>query len=278
MFDRKNVTYDYRPDMILNILNDEANPLNQISRIIPDGAKVLDIGAGNGILACVLKETHKNLVIDGIEPDSYAVVLARRHYRNVYSGFAQDFLDQISAEDYDFIVLADVIEHIFDPYSFLKELILRISAKTKIIISVPNIAFGAVRASLLSGNFDYVDSGILEKTHVRFFTLKTMKSVIENIDMNIEKLYFLQRDIFQTEIPGDNSLSNYFFYRQILRDELSSVYQFLFVLTKKDVCTKSKIFGTKTRLDLFPILILYIKNIFFKKPKQIIKKFLFWRK
>ena len=66
-------------------------------------------------------------------------------------------MEDIYKEDYDFIILADVLEHLVNPFEFIHELSKNISAKTKIIISVPNIAFGAVRIALLNGNFDYVD-------------------------------------------------------------------------------------------------------------------------
>src|SRR5437899_10982507 len=84
MFTRQNETYDCSPDIVAGILVDEANPLNRISNIIPNDVKVLDIGAGNGLLALVLKATHRNILVDGIEPNSYASQLAKKNYRNSY--------------------------------------------------------------------------------------------------------------------------------------------------------------------------------------------------
>lgn len=247
MFNRADNTYDINPEIIENILKDEINPLNRISHLIPDGSKVLDIGAGNGLLALVLLKNHSKIIVDGIEPNPYASSLAKKNYRNFYCGFAQNFKEIILQEDYDFIVMADVLEHIDDPLSFLLDLCSDLSKKTKIILSVPNVAFGAVRISLLNGEFNYVDSGILEKTHLRFFTLKTIEMMISNLNMNIEKLYFLQRNIFNGELDLEKFGFNLCYLSNIFKDELASTYQFLLVLTKEQVTTDKRYFGDKNK-------------------------------
>ncbi len=259
MFKRVEKTYDFNPELIPLILNDDANPLNRISKIIPFNAKVLDIGAGNGLLACILSETHKELIIDGIEPDPYASKIASKYYRHFFCGYAHEYKERIINEDYDFIVLADVIEHINDPLTFLRDLCDGISEKTRIIISVPNIAFGAVRIALLNGEFNYVDSGILEKTHVRFFTLNTLERLIYELGLNIEKLYYLQRNVFSSEINiGKFNLCFAFCYH-LLKTDLSLTYQFLLVLTKQEVLTERSKFREKTK---YPFLKFLIKRLF----------------
>lgn len=253
MFNRPPATYDIDPAIIEGLLLDEANPLKRTSQIIPDGAKVLDIGAGNGLLARVLTMTHSTMIIDGIEPEPYAADIASKYYRNFYTGYAQDFADVISREQYDFVVLADVIEHVGDPLSFLRDICAVLSTKTKIVLSIPNVAFGAVRVALLQGDFDYVDSGLLERTHLRFFTLKTVEALIAKIDMNIEKLYFLQRNMFSPEINQSNvsvcCLSH------IVKDEQAWTYQFLLVLTKEQVVTEKKYFGEKGKYPILKFLV-----------------------
>jgi len=250
VFQRPEHTYDFDPKIIDLILNDEANPLNRIYNLIPDGAKVLDIGAGNGLLALIMLKSGKKVLIDGIEPDSYAVAIGKKYYRNLFCGSAQEFKQDIIQEDYNFIVLADVIEHMKDPLTFLSELCSELSKKTRVVLSIPNISFGAVRISLLNGHFDYVDSGLLEKSHIRFFTLKTILKLVTEIEMNIEKLFYLQRDIFNSEIPVVRSQTNFFCLRRILKDSLSSTYQFLLVLTKNSVEPEKAFYGQGTRLSL----------------------------
>lgn len=263
MFHRPEKTYDFDvPSAVRNILNDPANPLNRISEIIPDNAKVLDIGAGNGILAHVLKEKCKGLVIDGIEPDPYAAKIAGKSYRNFYTSFAQDFRDMISAENYDYIIMADVIEHVNDPLGFLQDICSIVKAKTKIILSVPNVAFGAVRIALLNGDFNYVDSGLLERTHLRFFTLHNIKLIVSEMNMNIEKLYFLERDIFTSEIDLKKYRPDPCSIFKIFRDRLSWTYQFLLVLSSENVMTEEKHFG---KIPEHPMLNFIISNYIKRK-------------
>lgn len=244
MFNRPETTYNLFPGIEKAILQDLASPLKVMADIIETGSKVLDIGAGNGLLARVLQEHHNNtIVIDGIEPCSYAAEMARSSYRNFYEGYAQDFLEIIWQEHYDFIVMADVLEHMTDPFQFLTELVKVITPKTKIITSIPNVAFGTIRLALLHGDFKYVDSGILEKTHVRFFTLQTIQDLVNNTHLNMDELYHLQRNLFSTEVNINQYNLNPLVVRSLLKDELASTYQFLLVLGKEKSPTKTYFVG-----------------------------------
>lgn len=197
------------------------------------GSKVLDIGAGNGLLACVLEELNKEVIIDGIEINPYAAEKARVHYRNFYCGPAQDYFDIIKQGNYDFVVLADVIEHIPDPLEFLTELTHKLPVSTRLVISVPNVAFGAIRLALLNGNFDYVDSGLLEKSHLRFFTLKTLQALVSELGLYVETLSYLKRNVFETEVAIELMYLDPFLVYRLLKDELASTYQFLLVVCKE---------------------------------------------
>jgi hypothetical protein len=141
-------------------------------------------------------------------------------------------MESIAKNGYDFIVLADVVEHMQDPLSFLENLNQHVDSSTKIILSTPNVAFGAVRVGLMNGNFRYVDSGLLERTHLRFFTYETLLELIRNSGFNTLKTCFLLRHILQTEIEVPVSIRNFFYLLLIRNDELAHVYQFLVVLGK----------------------------------------------
>jgi len=228
-----------------------SNPLYTISELIPDGAKILDVGSGNGALSRRLKEKRSDFIIDGIELNAYAAELSRQYYRRFYIGDARDYLDEINKEGYDYIVLADVIEHLSDPLEFLKDLYSCLTTKSRIIISLPNIAFGAIRFSLLNGNFDYVDSGILERTHLRFFTLKTLKSLIKNSDLNLEKIFYLQRSLIESEIPLEKLKLSPFLFYNINKSPLAYTYQFVVTLGKKPCITESIFVGATGKFSYF---------------------------
>jgi 2-polyprenyl-3-methyl-5-hydroxy-6-metoxy-1,4-benzoquinol methylase len=235
MFQRPDYTYiiDFEKWDVKNFLNDEANPLGRIVRLIPDGSKVLDIGAGNGILGWLISNLHKNTVIDGVEPSVIGSQTAAKYYRHFYNVFFQEIKTQILQQNYDYIVMADVIEHISDPYSFLKDLVEGLSDKTKIIMSIPNIAHGSVRLSLLNGNFDYVDSGLLERTHLRFFTRKTLESLVEKLNLHMILIFCLQRSFHVDTLKQVFSLS-FCSLMHLLRNKEALVYQYIVVITKDD--------------------------------------------
>jgi 2-polyprenyl-3-methyl-5-hydroxy-6-metoxy-1,4-benzoquinol methylase len=233
MFIRPEQNYAIKDAVIDGILNDDAQPLCQIAKILPEAATVLDIGAGSGTLGRVLKRAGKHVIIDGIEPNAFAADLARPFYQAIYTGYAQDHLQAIKATNYDYVVLADVIEHIQDPVAFLTELLDSISLSTKLIISIPNVAFGGVRLALLNGNFDYVDSGLLERTHLRFFTLVTARKLFELLHLQPERILSLERSFYRVEFSRHDLKAS---PSQILHLASSSdarAYQYLFVLTRK---------------------------------------------
>jgi 2-polyprenyl-3-methyl-5-hydroxy-6-metoxy-1,4-benzoquinol methylase len=233
--------------------------------VIPNGSKVIDVGAGNGLLAVIMKALNKNVIIDGIEPDPHAASIAKLHYRYFLTGYVQDFKESIQTEKYDFIVMADVLEHFQDPQAFLQQLVSWIPVETKIVLSIPNIAFGAVRLDLLKGKFRYVDSGILEKTHLRFFTIETLLNLVSSSGLSVEKLICLQRDFLTTDIPhmiSDFSLTTLY---NLVNDETASTYQYVVVLSQDASVTEERsYYGTRTKISAVNAIGAMIKKWFIK--------------
>jgi len=232
MFNRPDDTYKISKSTLDGVLNDSAGPLCNIVEDIPEGSTVLDIGAGNGLLAMLFKYKKKNVVMDGVEPSKAAAKIAKKSYRNFYVGYFQEFLKDLRNNSYDYIVLADVVEHTQDPVAFLEDISKVMSKGTKVILSTPNVAFGSVRLSLLAGKFVYVDSGLLEKTHIRFFTKETLEQTVRGAGLGVEKIVYLQRRFDRTEIPislKKNILNSL----RLTKDELASTYQFYIILSKE---------------------------------------------
>lgn len=232
MFKRPEQNYAIEDAVIDGILRDEAQPLCQIAKLLPDGVSVLDIGAGSGILGRVLKRAGKHVTIDGIEPNAFAADLAKPFYRVINLGYAQDHFESIRATVYDYVVLADVIEHIPDPAAFLTDLLGNLPETTKLLISIPNIAFGGVRLSLLNGNFDYVDSGLLERTHLRFFTLATAKKLFDSLHLSAERILSLERSFYRVEFARTNLKASPLQIWSLANKSDARAYQYLFVLAR----------------------------------------------
>jgi 2-polyprenyl-3-methyl-5-hydroxy-6-metoxy-1,4-benzoquinol methylase len=232
MFTRSDETYAVDPEAVDRILADPINPLNRIASVVPEDATVLDIGAGNGLLASVLLRTHETITIDGIEPNPRAAEIAKPSYRNLWTGYAQDFLAEIESGGYDYLVIADVMEHVPDPVAFLRELAGAAPQGARILLSVPNVAFATVRLSLLHGDFAYVDSGLLERTHLRFFTLETLGETFEQVGLTVERQVLHKKSAFASEIKLAPSLLDLLELVRLRRDPLAATYQFFFVLAK----------------------------------------------
>ena len=199
MFKRPESNYYVEDNVIDNIITDKTQAIHQIANNIKPNATVLDIGAGSGVLSRVLNRLNKNTIIDAIEPNYFASEIGRKYYRNFYIGYAQDYLTEISNGSYDYIILADVLEHVVDPLEFLNEILRNSKETATVIVSIPNITFGAVRFALLNGHFDYVDSGLLERTHLRFFSKKTFASMLASTNFFINKEINLEKPFYRVE-------------------------------------------------------------------------------
>lgn len=234
MFKRPENTYAVSSDAIERILGDDASPLNHIARLIPEGASVLDIGAGNGLLAQVIKKNKKLVHIDGIEPNKFAASLARPHYRSILVGFSSEHLAVIHKGNYDYVVLADVVEHTVDPVEFLMEICAHLPTSTKLLVSLPNIAFGGQRLALLNGAFTYVDSGLLEKTHLRFFTIDSAHELFASIPLSCESVTFLYRSFYRAEFSRSVLKASFFQLLKLAFTPSARAYQYLFLLHKDE--------------------------------------------
>ena len=256
MFDRPAATYYVERESSERVTRDVANPLVQIAALVHQHAKILDIGAGNGSLGRLFSLLGKNVIVDGIEPNTVAASIAEPYYRVMYAGYLSDHIGAIDFEEYDFIVLADVIEHIDNPQVFLRHLTGQLGSGATLLISIPNVAFGAVRLSLALGEFNYVDSGILERTHLRFFTYETAVSLFTSLGLGVSTSISLCRSFYRSEfersslgIPGW-SLLRYAFTTD------ARAYQYLFcVVCDPEVTTKRLVVGATAKEILFDAIL-----------------------
>lgn len=230
LFSRNEANYVISDDVIARMLADPASPIGLVCETIPDGAKVLDIGAGSGVLGRALAFHGRKVVIDGVEPNAFAAGLATPHYRRMHVGFFQDHQAELMGERYDFIVLADVIEHVSYPPEFLAAVTNLLDVKTRLLVSLPNVAFGAVRLALLRGAFDYTQSGLLEATHLRFFTRRTALRLFAECDLQVVRSHGMQRSWFRTEISRVSQAWSPATVLPLLFDRESLVYQYVFEL------------------------------------------------
>ncbi len=146
----------------------------------PEGGIVFEGGVSSGYFAEVL--ISYGLTVDGFELDPAAAEVARGICRAVYTGDLSEFdIDGAIADGtYDTVLFGDTLEHLADPAAVLAALRPKLRGDRRLVISVPNIANWAIRASLLAGRFDYRDRGILDRTHLRFFTERTVRELLDS--------------------------------------------------------------------------------------------------
>lgn len=140
------------------------------------GASVLDVGCGGGALGLMLRRNGCGDLY-GVEYMAEPAAAAAGHYTHVDVMSIEAYLEAAPHRVFDYIVCADVLEHLVDPWTVLAKLKGRLSPTGAIIASIPNIRNRLVIANILSGVFDYHDEGILDRTHLRFFTFNSIVSL-----------------------------------------------------------------------------------------------------
>jgi len=145
--------------------------LARLSSWIAWGSRVLELGPANGYFTRHLA-TRLNCTVDAVELDPLMAQNSRQFCRKMVVGdLAQlDLSAHFAPASFQVIVLADVIEHLAAPEKLMAQLLALLAADGEMLFSVPNVAYAGLIAELLTGQFDYRDEGLLDRTHLRFFT------------------------------------------------------------------------------------------------------------
>lgn len=158
--------------------------------LVPKGSWVLDLGCSSGYLAKAMVQERASRVL-GVEVDAAASKLARSFGIEVVDGSLTDVqtMARVAARGpFNVVVAADILEHLTNwerVLDWIREDLL--APDGRLIASIPNVANYTVRKRLLLGRFDYTDRGILDDTHVRFFTASSIKLALKRHDFDIEE-------------------------------------------------------------------------------------------
>jgi 2-polyprenyl-3-methyl-5-hydroxy-6-metoxy-1,4-benzoquinol methylase len=143
------------------------------------GDEVLDIGCGRGVLAGEMVERGCRVVgVDFIPSDQVAPGLEQYIQTDLMANGIAEVGSRLGDRKFDKILLLDIIEHLTDPASVVRECCKLLRPGGQLIVSVPNVANISVRFLLLFGHFDYSERGILDRTHLRFFTRRTIRELL----------------------------------------------------------------------------------------------------
>lgn len=212
----------YRASLSLEQIND---PRIIAFHMITPNTTVLDVGCACGDFGAFLKR-HKNCTVHGVEYDALSLKIAETS--GAYASLTQHDLESVShfgadfADQFDFVVILDVLEHLTQPLKVLNNLKRLLKPRGVFIISLPNVAFGEVKLQLLRNDFTYTDTGILDKTHLRFFTYKSIAELITDSGLLISEVVPKLEDFTGKAVESSMLLKSL-----IARDAHSFVFQYV---------------------------------------------------
>jgi len=169
---------------------------------VAPGSRVLELGCSTGYIGEILAR-DKNCRVWGVEADALAAEEARALGMTVYQGSLEDPTFRASVEGpFDVVIATDVLEHLADPEPVLMHIKDWLGQGGRAIIAVPNIATWTMRVQLmLYGDFEYQESGLLDRTHLHFFTYETLMALVNRQHWRVVDTY-----LDGYEIPGGNNV------------------------------------------------------------------------
>lgn len=144
------------------------------------GKTILDVGAGRGVLGAAMSEL--GYVVYALEVNNSIAEEARSRVYQVICADLQDLAllrNVLNGKKFNYIVFSDILEHLFDPLQFLRAYQEFLQPDGKILISVPNAVNWLNRLRFVFGGFNYEMTGVMDRTHIRFFTVRSAKKMVK---------------------------------------------------------------------------------------------------
>jgi 2-polyprenyl-3-methyl-5-hydroxy-6-metoxy-1,4-benzoquinol methylase len=158
------------------------------------GRTLLDVGAADGLLS--RRFTERGWRVTGIECDPAAAQAGARWCERMVVANLDRQTPPLESL-YDAIVFGDVLEHLADPFRVLSDLNRFLAPDGVVVASVPNVAHFVIRVSLLVGKFEYLDRGILDHGHLRFFTERSLRALAADAGLRIERFTATPAPLYQ---------------------------------------------------------------------------------
>jgi SAM-dependent methyltransferase len=194
---------DYRADLRYTRYDDSPGSThNLVVGLVERGSRVLEFGCATGYMSQVLRDRLDASVV-GVELQAEAAEEATLHCDRVIVGDIED-LDleaELGGERFDTVLFADVLEHLREPAPVLRRVRSVLAEGGAVVASIPNIAHASVRLALLGGSFRYREQGLLDETHLRFFTREGVEDLFESSGYLVTHWLRRRLEVEQTEIP-----------------------------------------------------------------------------
>lgn len=166
-----------------------SNKRPEMLGFIPENSKkILEAGCGEGVFASEVKKLM-NAEVWGLELDPESAKLAETKIDKVLVGDLSDTVPQLPENYFDCIIFNDVLEHLVNPYDILNRLHKNLSPNGVIVCSIPNVRYWRVFKKYIFGKqWQYEDNGVMDRTHLRFFTKKSIYDMFENLNYEVVKM------------------------------------------------------------------------------------------
>ena len=174
--------------------------LQRLAAWVPRGSTVLELGPASGYFTRQLRE-GLGCTVDAVELDPAMAEQARPFCRRLVVGDLTqlDLDDALGGARYQIIVAADVIEHLAYAEPVMQRLKALLAPGGMILVSVPNVAYAGLVAALLDGHFDYRDEGLLDRSHLRFFTRDSLADLLIRCGLHPHEWASVFRPLLQSE-------------------------------------------------------------------------------
>lgn len=150
---------------------------------MPGAVRVLDVGCGTGNVTVIANQDRHNDIV-GVEPDASRAAIARSRGLSVHTAMLDEQL-QRELGLFDVVMSSDVLEHTVAPEEFLALLRRSLKPGGLLLLSVPNVAHWSMRWNLVRGRFDYTPTGLMDATHLRWFTVASLSRLLVSAGFEI---------------------------------------------------------------------------------------------
>jgi glycosyltransferase involved in cell wall biosynthesis/2-polyprenyl-3-methyl-5-hydroxy-6-metoxy-1,4-benzoquinol methylase len=171
---------------------------SEIFNSVPDNSlNILDVGCGAGVLGKALKSKNSNRYVVGIELNQEAVYFAKQNLDEVYQVDIEKVNLTFDRGFFDCMIFADILEHLVDPWQTLRNYLKMLKCEGTLIISIPNIRNLKIIHQLIElKSWKYEDEGILDKTHLRFFTKNDFLKILDQFNIEVQSVFYLRENRF----------------------------------------------------------------------------------
>lgn len=215
------------------IMLDKKSSLTYMISHIASESTVLEFGPATGYMTRYLKEEKRcKVYIIEVDHEAYESALVYAEEGICCDAEKQEWIGRFQGIQFDYITFADVLEHLRNPEAVLAKCLPFLKEDGRILVSIPNIAHNAVLIDLYNNKFQYRKTGILDNTHLRFYTHDSLRELFHNcglrvmeedaVEFNLEYVGF---ENSETDVPED-------FWKELITREYGYVNQFLFELER----------------------------------------------